>query len=51
MQVLNTLPNEAIRVELYEDWEKNPRMTGAERWRVLKVGLSDHAAHAHGRGN
>ena len=40
MKILNSLPNESIRTELYEDWEKNNRMSGAERWRQLKAAVT-----------
>lgn len=37
MKVLNSLPNEIIRKELYDDWERNDgRMSGAERWRQVR---------------
>mmetsp|Transcript_18869 Transcript_18869/g.31489 ORF Transcript_18869/g.31489 Transcript_18869/m.31489 type:complete len:450 (-) Transcript_18869:230-1579(-) len=36
-KLLNTLPNDVIRQELYNSWEKNsPQMTGADKWRELK---------------
>ena len=35
IKILNTLPNDAIRKELYEEWEKNPKQCGAERWQRL----------------
>jgi hypothetical protein len=41
LQVLNSCPVEAIRVEMHDEWEKNTRMSGAERWRMLKVGPCD----------
>lgn len=35
MKILNSLPNQTIRKDIYEAWEARP-MTGAERWRYLK---------------
>ena len=40
VKVLNTLPNEEIRLDLYEKWEKNAGRTGAERWRELKSAIT-----------
>ena len=36
IQVLNGLPNDTIRQELYNSWEKNTGLTGADKWRELK---------------
>eukprot|EP00602_Paraphysomonas_sp_CaronLab_P008581 CAMPEP_0185035106 /NCGR_PEP_ID=MMETSP1103-20130426/25854_1 /TAXON_ID=36769 /ORGANISM="Paraphysomonas bandaiensis, Strain Caron Lab Isolate" /LENGTH=327 /DNA_ID=CAMNT_0027572033 /DNA_START=294 /DNA_END=1277 /DNA_ORIENTATION=- len=36
IRVLNTLPFEAIRKELYNAWEKNSELTGAEKWDQIK---------------
>lgn len=36
MKVLNSLPNESIRTELYERWEKQTSLTGADRWRQMR---------------
>ena len=35
VKILNTLPNQTIRKELYDKWE-NSTMTGAEKWISLK---------------
>jgi DNA primase small subunit len=37
MKVLNTLPNEAIRRELYEKWTQNENLTGQQRWQQMKA--------------
>jgi DNA primase small subunit len=34
VRILNTLPNESIRRELYDDWERSER-SGAEKWRDI----------------
>lgn len=36
IKVLNTLPNEAIRKDLYELWQNSPDLTGAEKWQQMK---------------
>ena len=36
MKILNSLPNETIRKELYERWEKNTNMTGSDRWKQVR---------------
>ena len=35
MPVLNSLPNESIRRELYERWDRDDTLRGADRWRQL----------------
>lgn len=35
MKVLNSLPNQKIRKDIYDVWESQP-MSGAERWRQMK---------------
>lgn len=37
MKVLNTLPNEAVRRELYDRWEKEENLTGSQRWSQIKA--------------
>jgi DNA primase small subunit len=37
MKILNTLPNEAIRRELYEKWDKEDKLTGQQRWQMLRI--------------
>lgn len=36
IRILNSLPNEFIRKELYDLWENNADLTGAGKWRQLK---------------
>jgi DNA primase small subunit len=48
MKVLNSLPNEAIRRELYEKWEGNNNLTGKQRWQQVKAATTapaDVSAH------
>mmetsp|Transcript_17442 Transcript_17442/g.38683 ORF Transcript_17442/g.38683 Transcript_17442/m.38683 type:complete len:457 (-) Transcript_17442:83-1453(-) len=40
MKVLNSLPNESIRKELYERWEKSDNTTGEQRWSHMKAATS-----------
>ena len=37
MKILNSLPNEYIRKELYEKWEKDDTLTGQDRWKQMKL--------------
>lgn len=37
MKILNSLPNEAIRRDLYEQWERSTNLTGKGRWQQLKA--------------
>lgn len=37
MKVLNSLPNEVLRKELYDIWEKNDSLTGGDRWRQIRA--------------
>lgn len=41
MKILNSLPNEYIRTELYNEWEKNDKLSGADRWRQLDAAVSE----------
>jgi DNA primase small subunit len=34
IRILNTLPNEAVRKELYDQWQRN-ELSGAEKWRQV----------------
>lgn len=45
VKILNKLPNENIREELYDLWNKNPKITGAEKWRQIKVKTSADDNH------
>lgn len=47
MKVLNELPDETIRTELHDTWEKD-RATGAARWRQLKAATSPAAGGGGG---
>ena len=44
--VLNTLPNESIRINLYDQFEKNTAWTGADRWQQIAAACepNTHAA-------
>lgn len=44
IQVLNSLPNDTIRQELYNSWEKNTSLTGADKWKELKNATTQSAA-------
>ena len=50
MPVLNSLPDDGIRKKLYDAWEKNPKMKGAERWQMMKIetGASDEGSGGGG---
>lgn len=37
MKVLNELPSDSIRQQLYTEWEKNGKLTGAERWQKMRA--------------
>lgn len=37
VKILNSLPDESIRVELYDEWDRNESLSGIERWRRLKA--------------
>eukprot|EP01038_Epipyxis_sp_PR26KG_P012349 gene12349-16562_t len=37
MKILNSLPNDNIRKELYDAWEKDDNLTGADRWNQIKA--------------
>jgi DNA primase small subunit len=37
MKVLNTLPNDSIRQQLYTAWEKSESLSGAERWSMMRA--------------
>lgn len=39
-KVLNTLPNEVIRKELYEAWKRDSSLSGADRWRQLRNAIT-----------
>ena len=43
-EILNSLPVEVIREELYDLWSKNPELTGAEKWKQLLSATSKSAA-------
>jgi len=43
MKVLNKLPNEDIRKELYGEWERNPLLTGEERWEMMRDAITEGA--------
>lgn len=45
--VLNSLPNEQIRIDLAAEWKKHEGQTGAERWRQLKERTSGPSAYDH----
>lgn len=45
MKVLNTLPNEAVRRELYEKWENNENLTGQQRWQQMKASTTAPSDH------
>ncbi|CAE7531747.1 PRIM1, partial [Symbiodinium microadriaticum] len=36
IRVLNSLPNDSIREELYNIWENNSELTGADKWKQVK---------------
>lgn len=36
MSVLNSIPNESVRKDIYDYWEKHPKLSGAERWQFMK---------------
>lgn len=40
MKILNKLPHEGIRKELYEAWERDDSLTGAQRWQQMKAACS-----------
>jgi DNA primase small subunit len=46
IKILNSLPNTSIRTELYEQWEKNPSVSGAERWRQLEAAMMEPTTNA-----
>lgn len=37
MKVLNTIPNDAVKKELYDRWDGNDSLTGEQRWQHLKA--------------
>lgn len=43
IKVLNGLPNDTIRQELYNSWEENTSLTGAEKWIELKKATTKSA--------
>lgn len=43
MKILNSLPNDAVRLELSKLWEKNEKQSGAERWRQLLAAITPSA--------
>lgn len=49
--MLNTLPVESIRTELYEQWTKNPKESGATRWRALRDATNSALNDASSKGN
>jgi DNA primase small subunit len=40
IRLLNTLPNEALRKEIYEQWVQDSDLTGAQRWQQLRDAAS-----------
>lgn len=44
VKVLNTFPNEQIRLELFNDWERNDSKSGSDRWRHLKSAIQPPTA-------
>jgi len=45
MKVLNSLPDEVIRKELYDAWEHNTGLSGAARWRQVRMATTSPAAN------
>lgn len=43
IKVLNDLPSDTIRHELYKSWESKPHMSGSEKWRELKCAITQTA--------
>ncbi len=46
--ILNSLPNESIRKELYDQWEKGTKITGAERWQQIRHATTAPTNESHG---
>lgn len=42
--LINTLPNEQIRMQLFEEWERNPKITGSQKWQMIKDATSANSA-------
>lgn len=40
IKILNSLPDDDIRTQLGEEWEKNSNVSGLTRWRALKEATS-----------
>ena len=47
-KVLNKIPDESVRIELDTMWEKNPHMSGAERWKQLREATSSSGSSGLG---
>lgn len=45
IKVLNSIPNETMRVDIYNEWEKRT-MSGLERWRYLKEATTQNLSSA-----
>lgn len=43
VKILNSLPNETVRKELYDKWERRESQSGAERWRQLREATTSPA--------
>jgi len=36
MKILNSIPNESIRIDIYEYFEKNVNLTATQRWKIIE---------------
>jgi DNA primase small subunit len=34
--LINTIPNEQIRLQLFQEWESKPKITGSQKWQMIK---------------
>ena len=41
MKVLNSLPNDDIRKDIYESWIKNDSQSGEDRWRQIVSAIAE----------
>jgi DNA primase small subunit len=46
MTILNGLPNEFVRKELYDNWEKHTKLTGAQRWQQMREATTASASES-----